>query len=138
MSAKDIIHDIVRTALEKDGWRITHDPLTIRFGSIRLFADLGAERLLAAEKGTRKIAVEIKSFVGVSRMEDLQKAIGQYDLYAAFLAEVEPEREVYLAVSDEIFYTLFDSVEGQVIIRRVSLKILAVNLNSQEVVLWNE
>ncbi len=26
MPAKDIIHDIVKTALTKDGWIITHDP----------------------------------------------------------------------------------------------------------------
>jgi hypothetical protein len=27
MSAKDKFHDIVRLALEKDGWNITNDPL---------------------------------------------------------------------------------------------------------------
>ncbi len=27
MSAKDIFHNTVRLALEKDGWTITHDPL---------------------------------------------------------------------------------------------------------------
>nr|WP_283752496.1 element excision factor XisH family protein [Roseofilum acuticapitatum] len=30
MSAKDVFHDTVRIALEKDGWTITHDPLFIK------------------------------------------------------------------------------------------------------------
>jgi XisH protein len=64
MSAKDIFHDTVRSALEKDGWTITSDPLTLepsRRATIKI--DLGAHKLLSAEKGTQKIAVEVKSFV---------------------------------------------------------------------------
>jgi XisH protein len=85
MPAKDIYHDHVRTALEKDGWTITHDPLTIALGETRdnLFVDPGAERLIAAEKAARKIAVEVKSFVSGSKMKmtDLENALGQFTLY---------------------------------------------------------
>jgi hypothetical protein len=63
-----------------------------------MYIDLGAEQLLAAEKAERRIAVEIKSFVGVSDMEDLEKALGQYVVYHDVLAEIEPERVLYLAV----------------------------------------
>ena len=38
MPAKDIYHDTVKTALIKDGWTITHDPLTIRLARKRLYA----------------------------------------------------------------------------------------------------
>jgi hypothetical protein len=62
MPAKDIYHNTVRTALEKDGWTITKDPLTLEIGDRSLFVDLGAEKILAAEKQGRKIAVEVKSF----------------------------------------------------------------------------
>ncbi|MEO1388649.1 MAG: element excision factor XisH family protein [Cyanobacteria bacterium J06634_6] len=31
MSRKDTFHDIVRQALEKDNWSITHDPLLLRY-----------------------------------------------------------------------------------------------------------
>ena len=34
MAAKDVFHDAVKRALEKDGWDITNDPLFIRFGGI--------------------------------------------------------------------------------------------------------
>ena len=30
MMAKDVFHQQVKNALIKDGWKITHDPLTIR------------------------------------------------------------------------------------------------------------
>ena len=30
--AKEIYHDTVRVALEKDGWNITDDPLTLKVG----------------------------------------------------------------------------------------------------------
>lgn len=58
MPAKDRYHDAVKAALVRDGWTITHDPLTLRWGKKDMFVDLGAEKLLAAEKGERKIAVE--------------------------------------------------------------------------------
>lgn len=74
MPARDIYHDNVKNALTKDGWVITHDPLRLEWGGKDLFIDLGAEQLIAAQKAERKIAVEIKSFVGKSDIDDLEKA----------------------------------------------------------------
>lgn len=62
MSAHDLYHNAVKSALVKDGWTITHDPFTITFGRRDVYVDLGAERMIAAEKGNERIAVEIKSF----------------------------------------------------------------------------
>lgn len=76
MTAKDIYHDTVRNALIKNGWQITHDPLVLKWGSKDLYVDLGAERLLAAEKSGQKIAVEVKSFVSPSEVDDLKNAVG--------------------------------------------------------------
>ena len=59
MPARDLYHDAVKNALVKDGWTITHDPFIVEIEGDRLYIDLGAERVIAAEKGTRKIAVEI-------------------------------------------------------------------------------
>ena len=76
MPARDLFHNSVRTALEKEGWTITHDPLPIPYGLIDLYIDLGAERLLAAQRGTERIAVEIKSFLGPSLVNDFHTALG--------------------------------------------------------------
>ena len=73
MSARDIYHDTVKLALEKDGWAITHAPFPLQIGKKRLSADFGAERLISAEKELRKIVVEVKSFVGQSDVKDLPK-----------------------------------------------------------------
>ena len=81
MPRRDVYHYQIREALEKDGWTITDDPLDLTTGSVELYADLGAD-LLAAEKETVKIAVEIKSFTEEqSPVSEFHKAIGQYDTY---------------------------------------------------------
>jgi len=78
MPAKDIYHDTVVRALRADGWRITHDPLFLSYGGRDIYIDLGAERVLfAAERGEQKIAVETKSFLGLSPLHDLQEAVVQ-------------------------------------------------------------
>ena len=60
--AKDLFHDVVKTALIVEGWQVTHDPFPVDYGDVQIQIDLGAERLLAAQRNTEKIAVEIKSF----------------------------------------------------------------------------
>ena len=107
MPAKDIYHDTVKRALQKDGWIITHDPFPLQIGRKRLSADLGAQRLINAEKGTQKIVVEVKSFVGRSDVRDLEQALGQYILYRQVLNEMQSDRTLYLAVSEEIFNSVF-------------------------------
>lgn len=92
MPAKDMYHNQVRQALIKDGWTITHDRLRLSWGRKDLFVDLGAERLLAAEKNNQQIAVEIKSFVGPSDMQDLEHAIGQFNVYRSILKRRDPKR----------------------------------------------
>lgn len=81
MPAKDVYHNTVKNALIKDGWQITNDPLILEYGGKDLFVDLGAEKLISAEKDNQKIAVEIKSFLGTSQVNDLEKAVGQYIVY---------------------------------------------------------
>ncbi|MEH1849764.1 MAG: element excision factor XisH family protein [Nostoc sp.] len=92
MPSRDIYHNHVKNALLKDRWTITHDPLKLEMGKKDLYVDLGAEQLIAAENAERKIAVEIKSFVGRSDIDDLEKALRQYIFYKDILSEQEPER----------------------------------------------
>lgn len=76
MPAKDIYHDLVCTALVKEGWIVTDDPFTIKIGGRFVYVDLGAEKLIAAERGSQKIAVEIKSFLSPSPIRELETAWG--------------------------------------------------------------
>jgi hypothetical protein len=106
MPAKDIFHDCFKAALIKDGWDITNDPHNLKVGKKDLFIDLGAEKLLAADKGTEKIAVEIKSFVSPSEIRDLEVALGRYILYQNVLMRIAPERALYLAIRESSFIKL--------------------------------
>lgn len=105
--AKDLFHDVVKTALIKDGQQITNDPLSLKVGGVDLFIDLGAEKLLAAERGGRKIAVEIKSFVSHSSVSDFHLAIGQFINYRTALKLKEPDRKLFLAIPDGAYDTFF-------------------------------
>ena len=96
MPARDIYHHTVTQALIKAGWNITHDPLRLQWGTKDMYVDLGAEELVAAEQQGQKIAVEIKSFIGPSEIEDLRNALGQFILYRTILHTTEPERTLYL------------------------------------------
>jgi hypothetical protein len=69
--AKDLFHEAVKIALEKEGWTITDDPYKLKLNDMKIFPsalniDLGAEKVIAAEKGPEKIAIEIKTFGGPS------------------------------------------------------------------------
>lgn len=76
MPAKDIYHNEVKNALIKDGWTITDDPYFIKYEDAELYADLAAEKPIAAERQGQKIVVEIKSFVGKSLMYDFHVGPG--------------------------------------------------------------
>ncbi|MBE9143555.1 element excision factor XisH family protein [Planktothrix mougeotii] len=136
MPAKDIYHDDVKIALEKDGWTITKDPLVLQWGSKDLFVDLGAEKLLAAQRQNEKIAVEIKSFAGSSQVNDLEKAVGQYIVYRNILEEIETDRVLYLAIPKKAFQDIFSEPLGSLVLRKNQLNLLVFIPQTQEVMQW--
>lgn len=107
MAASDILADAVKTALTKAGWLITDDPLTLSYGGKEVYVDLGAEKVVGAEKDGQRIAVEVKSFVGYSDVKDLRDALGQYIMYRRILEALSSDRILFLAVSEEIFAGIF-------------------------------
>jgi hypothetical protein len=134
--ARDIYHNTVKTALEKDGWTITHDPFPLQIGKKRLSADLGAERLISAEKNLQKIVVEVKSFVGQSDVKDLEQALGQYILYRQILNETKIERDLYLAVSRLTFNSVFTIQLGQMLLTNQIVKLIVFDDESEVIVQW--
>lgn len=136
--AKDIYHDTVKTALEKDGWTITDELFRLTIGSRSVYIDLGAEKLIAAEKEGRKIAIEIKSFLSPSPVNDLENALGQYILYRDALKRSQPERILYLAISDEVYLDFFQEEIAQMVVENQHLKLIIFDANKAEVVKWIE
>jgi hypothetical protein len=137
MPAKDIYHNTVKNALIKDGWKIIHDPLRIRLARGKnLFVDLGAERLLAAERETEKIAVEVKSFTRPSDMKDLEYAVGQFVLYDHLLARYYPEYKLFLAVSESTCKTVFEEEAGQTLIEDGVIRLFSFDAEQEVIVKW--
>ena len=62
MSAKDAFHEVVKTALQKDGWQITHDPYNLQAGTLELYIDLGAERWWQRKKTDTKLPLKSRAF----------------------------------------------------------------------------
>jgi len=136
MPKLDIFHSAVKNALEKDGWTITHDPLRLEIGKRRMYVDLGAECLIAAEKNLRKIAVEVKSFVGKSDCKDLEDALGQYVLYQKVLNATDRERILYLAVNEITFMGIFSEEIGQLILSDPNFHLLVFQEDTEEISQW--
>jgi hypothetical protein len=133
---RDSIHEPVKQAFIKDGWEITYDPYVISYGERFLFVDLGASSMIGIRQGTKDIAIEIKEFRGQSQIADLEQAIGQYTLYRLLLNQVDPEREVYLAIPEETYNDIFSEPIGKLAIAQLSLKLVIVNLAKQEISQW--
>ena len=136
MPARDRLHDLVRKVLTSDGWTITHDPLRLVWGKRDVYADLGAERFVGAQKGPVRIAVEIKSFAGPSPIDALEKALGQFTLYRTILERVEPDRELYLAVSHKVYGDVFEDAIGQLLLATEKLKLLVFNPRTEAIQQW--
>lgn len=136
MAQLDKIHDAVKNALIKDGWTITADPFRIEFEEYRLYADLAAERPIAAVRENEKIVVEIKSFLNRSSVSDFENALGQYSIYRRLLSKNEPETKIFLAISEAVYTDFFTLKATQFIIETERVSLFTVNLESEEIERW--
>ncbi len=139
MPAKDKYHDAIKAALIHDGWKITHDPFYLRLGRRKGYIDLGAEKqLIGAEKGNRKIAVEIKSFIGLSSVKDFQEALGQFLLYKPALSKKAPARTLFLALPEEFFDSFFDDPYFLEVAELYEMKMIIVDIIKKEIITWKK
>jgi hypothetical protein len=134
--ARDFYHYQVKNALIKEGWNITADPFQISVEDVDFEIDLAAEPLIAADKEGQKIAVEIKSFVGPSTVNELHKAVGQFTDYYVALEMLEPDRTLYLALPQHIYDTYFQKTIIQKILTKIGAKVLVYNPQTETISQW--
>ena len=134
--AKDLYHDSVRLALEKEGWTITDDPFIFRLDRVSFRMDLGAERVISAEKGAEKIIVEIKTFIQSSFIHAFHEATGQYDNYLLALEEIAPDRLLYLAIPEDIWNGYFQERFIKKVIERKDIKLIIYNPTDEIIIQW--
>ncbi len=136
MAAKDRYHALVRVGLEKAGWLITHDPYPLQAGGYDLEIDLGAEQIIAAEREGQRIAVEIKSFLGPSKISEFYGALGQFLTYRKGLKIQDPKRTLYLAISNSLYEKFFSNIFIEEMIKDHSVFLLVYNIDKEEIDRW--
>ena len=134
--AKDLFHDVVKEALLIEGWQITHDPFPVAYGDVQMQIDLGAERLLAAERGAEKIAVEVKSFTNPSAISEVHMAVGQYLNYRRALRSQEPARILYLAVPSQTYEEFFRLRFIQEGVVEYQLYLVVYDVEDRKIIQW--
>ncbi|MEK7256757.1 MAG: element excision factor XisH family protein [Bacteroidota bacterium] len=135
--AKDFIHDLIKTALENAGWKITSDPLTIELEEDNTYfdIDLGAEKTTLFFKET-VVAIEVKSFRQASVINSFHEALGQFLNYQAAIEEQALNLELFLAVSEEGWDKLNAIKFIQRRILQYGLRFLVVNIHSKTISKW--
>ncbi len=136
--AKDIYHNLVRNALENDGWIVTHDPfyLQLGLGKKKVAADFGAEKFIAAQKGVQKILVEVKSFITASNINELHHAVGQFDFYALLLEQNEPERVPFLAMPQDAYEDLIREPIVELFLKRHHVQLIIFDIQNPIIYQW--
>ena len=134
--AKDIFHEHVRQALQKDGWTITHDPFYLKIDDVTYSIDLGAEQTIGAERKGEKIVVEIKSFLRESMVNEFHSALGQYLDYETNLPFQEPDREVFLAIAEKVFRQMNKTRAILNALERFHFRLIIFDPDKKEIVEW--
>jgi hypothetical protein len=134
--AKDKLHEIVREVLVVDGWYVSHDPYLLSEYDPAWEIDFAAEKIIAAQRGKKKIAVEVKSFIQQSFAYEFHSILGQYLNYRIGLGEVERDRALYLAVPVDVFETEFIRYGIVKAIKTFKVKILVYDPNEKTIVKW--
>ena len=138
--AKDIFHETVKKALEKDGWTITHDPFRIpkRVIGAKLEIDLGVEKIIVAEKDTEKIVVEVKSFLKTSLIHEFHSVLGQYLNYIIGLEKIQSDRQLYLAIPKNVHTDLSEMPLFLTAIEKFDVKIIIFEPENEIILAWKK
>jgi len=135
MPTIDKYQNIVVSALQKAGWRVDENPYYIRLDRRAVFVDLSAQRT-DEDAHQQIIILEVKGFEGRSPVHDLEEAVGQYVTYRALLEESGVNNPLYLAVPVAAFEGILNESIGQVIRRRLRVKIMVFDIGSEEIIQW--
>ncbi|BAG05965.1 FdxN element excision controlling factor protein [Microcystis aeruginosa NIES-843] len=101
-----------------------------------MYVDLGAKKLILAERLEQKIAVEVKSFLGESELQACRDAIGQFAIYRAVLRRSYPDYKLYLAIRDVIYNSFFEEPIGQILIEDENLKFIVFDAEKEVISQW--
>ena len=134
--ARDLFHYAVRAALEKEKWVITDDPLKVGAGGAKFEIDLAADRIVAADRGEERIAIEIKTFAGDSPITEYHAALGQFLNYRLALELNNIDRSLYLAIPTLIYEAFFQKEFLKISVERYQIKLIVYEPVSEVIERW--
>lgn len=102
----------------------------------QIYIDLGAEKLIAAEKDNQKNSVEVKTFAGTSSITEFHLAVGQFLNYRSVLRRQQPDRLLYLAVSIETYSSFFKEELPQISIEDYQINLVIFEPTAAEILQW--
>jgi hypothetical protein len=131
MPVDDKYHDNVVRALEKEGWRITADPMTLYVHGQHLYVDL------RAEKDNQVILVEIKVFEGnASPATYLAQSLGQYLLYQVMVGLLRWNIPIYLAIPEAAYKGFLSKRVASTALNRLNAKLIVYNPINEVIAQW--
>jgi len=74
--------------------------------------------------------------LSISPVHDLEEALGQYIVYEDILELSEPERNIYLAVREEVYLDIFSEPLGQLLLRKKRLKLIVFDSSREIIIRW--
>ena len=136
MPTQDLYHDVVRDALRKDGWRITHTALQLKARAESRAGEFWEGPWLIAEKDERKVAAAVHSFVGRSSPADIIQTWGQLGLSRPRLHAMDSDRVVYLAVRQATYNACFVGIEGDLLLEKEHIQLIVFDPRAEVIVQW--
>ena len=69
-------------------------------------------------------------------MKDLEDALGQFVLYTHLLARYDPERRLYLAVTDSVYESVFEEEAGEILLQDGVIRLITFNPEQEAIIQW--
>lgn len=98
--------------------------------------DIGAEKVIVAEKENERIAVEVKSFVHISILHDFLLAVGQFYVYRKILDKNDPERTLFVALPEFVFERIIKFDWAKEVVSGLDMKFILYDTNLKIITAW--
>jgi hypothetical protein len=130
MPQEDRYHELVRRALAKQGWVTIAEQKRIDAEGFYFFVDL-------VVRNDETIAVEVKSFISGSNINDFKEALGQYLLYRAAFEDLAIRQQLFLAIPHAIYVSFFQIPVIRRLVVENRVHCITFDVMQEELVEWN-
>jgi hypothetical protein len=103
---------------------------------VQVEIDMAGEKFIIAEKGARKILVEVKSLDKRSFVYDFHTAVGQYAGYRSIIRSENIDRDLFLAISESAYNFMLSKPFYPRRLAEDSISLIVVDTDEEIIVKW--